>query len=110
MTTNPNALRHVVLFGLKPNASARAQEELVRRFEALSHEIPGIEGFEWGVNCSQEGLSGGLTHAFVLTFANASARDAYLPHPLHVAFTDWVGQVIEGVTVFDFVPVAAASR
>jgi len=110
MTSNPDALRHVVLFGLKPDASAEAKDELVRRFEQLSRDIPGVEAFEWGVNCSDEGLNGGLTHAFVLTFANPSARDAYLPHPLHAAFVDWSRQVVERATVFDFVPLRGAGR
>jgi len=41
-----------------------------------------------GPNISPEGLGDGFTHAFLMTFADAAARDAYLPHPLHEAFKD----------------------
>jgi len=95
-------LRHVVLFGFKTAVSEAETSEIVRRFHALPAEVPGIDGFESGVNNSPEGLNRGLTHAFTLTFATAEARDAYLAHPTHLAFAIWVGQFIEAVTVVDY--------
>jgi len=95
-------LRHVVLFGFKTAVSEAETSEIVRRFHALPAEVPGIDGFESGVNNSPEGLNRGLTHAFTLTFATAEARDAYLAHPAHLAFAIWVGQFIEAVTVVDY--------
>jgi hypothetical protein len=95
-------LRHVVLFGFKTEVSEAETREISRRFGALPGEVPGIEAFEWGVNNSPEGLNRGLTHAFTLTFATAEARDAYLVHPTHAAFAQWVGQFIEAVTVVDY--------
>jgi hypothetical protein len=98
------ALRHIVLLGFKKEAET---EDAVRRFVALRDEVPGIDDFEWGLNCSPEGLNHGLTHCFTLTFATAEARDAYLPHPAHVAFADWLKPQIEVVTVVDYWTTAA---
>lgn len=95
-------LRHVVLFGFKAETSDAEITEIVRRFAALRDLVPDITGFEWGVNESPEGKNQGLTHCFTLTFPSNEARDAYLPHPDHVAFADWVGPWIERVTVVDY--------
>ncbi len=38
---------------------------------------------------------------FVITFADAAARDAYLPHPAHVAVQPLVRAVAAEVLVFD---------
>jgi len=95
-------LRHVVMFGFKTGTSPEEVAEIVCRFTALKDLVPGIEAFEWGENNSPEGLNQGLSHCFFLCFATAAARDAYLPHPDHKAFADWVGQWVEHVTVLDY--------
>lgn len=100
--TGTDQLRHVVMFGFKDGTTAEETREIVRRFAELQNLVPGIEAFEWGENNSPEGLNHGLSHCFLLTFATAAARDAYLPHPEHVAFADWVGQWVENVTVLDY--------
>lgn len=95
-------LRHVVLFGFAASATEDDVTEVVRRFTALRDLVPGIEGFEWGRNNSPENLHHGLTHCFMLTFHSTDARDAYLVAPDHVAFADWVGPLVENVTVVDY--------
>ena len=95
-------LRHIVMFGFKEGASDAKIDEIVRRFAALRDLVPGIEDFEWGVNNSPEGKNQGLTHCFTLTFGSTEARDAYLPHPDHLAFVDVAGPWIEHVTVLDY--------
>ncbi|MHA1549672.1 MAG: Dabb family protein [Alphaproteobacteria bacterium] len=95
-------LRHVVLFGFKNGTSAQEIQEIGRRFGELKSLVPGIEDFEWGENNSPEGANRGLSHAFLLTFATAEARDSYLPHPNHKAFSDWVHTWIERSTVVDY--------
>jgi hypothetical protein len=92
-------LRHVVLFGFKPEAPVDA---IVERFRTLPKLIPGIEAFEWGVDCSPEGIAQGHTHAFTLTFATEAARDAYLPHPEHKAFVAFAGPSIAKALVLDY--------
>jgi Stress responsive A/B Barrel Domain len=95
-------LRHVVLFGFKEGTSAEAISELVRRFEALKDSVPDIASSEWGSNCSTEGKNRGHSHAFVLTFPSAKARDEYLPHPAHRAFVEWARPLISSSTVVDY--------
>jgi hypothetical protein len=55
-----------------------------------------------GPNNSPEGLAQGYTHAFIMTFADAAARDAYLPHADHKAFTDKALPLVDSVAVIDF--------
>lgn len=95
-------LRHVVMFGFADGTAPDQVDGIVRRFTALKGAIPGIESFEWGLNASPEGLDQGHSHCFVLTFASEAARDAYLPHPEHVAFTEFVKPHIAHVTVLDY--------
>jgi quinol monooxygenase YgiN len=95
-------LRHIVLFGFKETASPAEIDEIVARFRTLQQQVPGIEAFEWGVDNSPEGLSQGHSHAFTLTFASEAARDAYLPHPKHQAFVQWVGPFIKKALVVDY--------
>lgn len=95
-------LRHIVLFGFKPGTVPETIAEIETRFTALKGKIASIEALEWGMNNSPEGLDQGHTHCFMLTFATEAARDAYLPHPQHKAFVDWVGPFIENVTVIDY--------
>ena len=95
-------LRHVVLFGFANSADRAAIADVVRRFAALQTSVPGIDAFESGENCSPEGLHQGHTHAFLLTFSSAEARDAYLTHPQHVAFANWVKPFLASATVVDY--------
>ena len=99
-------VRHVVVFRFKPGATPEQIAELTRAFGALKGQIPGIVAFEHGVNNSPEGMNQGFTHVYVMTFTNAAARDAYLPHPAHKAFGALVGRlgIWDGGFVVDYVP------
>jgi hypothetical protein len=95
----PRILRHVVLFGFKPEADAAA---IVARFRALKGLVPGVEALETGVDVSPEGLAQGHTHAFTLSFASDAARDGYLVHPDHKAFVAFAGPFIAKALVVDY--------
>jgi hypothetical protein len=95
-------LRHLVLFGFGKAHSSAAIAEVIRRFAELKALVPSIDDFEWGENSSPEGLNHGHSHVFLLTFANAQARDAYLVHPDHAAFANWVQPFVSAVTVLDY--------
>ena len=99
-----HAVRHVVVFKYKPGAPARQIDVVTQAFRDLRTKIPGITAFEDGVNNSPEGKNMGFTHVYVMTFENAAARDAYLPHPEHKKFGDLLGQlkVVEDVFVVDY--------
>lgn len=85
-------LRHVVMFGFKPDVSEAQVKEVEDAFCKLPSQIDLIKGYEWGTDCSPEGLQQGLTHCFFLTFHSDADRDAYLVHPAHKAF----GKVLGG--------------
>jgi Stress responsive A/B Barrel Domain len=89
-------LRHVVLFGFGKAQSPAAIAEAIRRFAELKALVPSIDDFEWGESSSPD------SHVFLLIFANARARDAYLVHPDHAAFANWVQPFVSSVTVLDY--------
>jgi hypothetical protein len=91
------AVRHVVVFKYKPEATEEQIQVITDAFKALPDQIPGIIGFEHGVNNSPEGLNQDFTHVYLMTFENEEARDTYLPHPKHAAF----GEILMGSGIFD---------
>jgi enoyl-[acyl-carrier-protein] reductase (NADH) len=100
------AVRHVVVFRYKPDASPEKIRQITEAFAALKDQIPGVLTFEHGVNNSPEKLNQGYTHVYQLTFTNAAARDAYLIHPAHKAFGTLLGGsgVFDGAFVVDYAP------
>lgn len=62
--------------------------------------------FEHGANISTEKKDQGFTHVYLLTFTDSRARDAYLPHPEHKKFGEFIGGlgVLEDVFVVDYAP------
>ena len=97
------SLRHLVLLRFKADASAAAVADIERQFLGLRQQIDGVRDIEWGTNVSPEGLAKGFTHAFLLSFDDAAARDAYLPHPAHQAFVTQMKPSLEDVLVIDYV-------
>ncbi|MFK7856107.1 MAG: Dabb family protein [Granulosicoccus sp.] len=95
-------LRHIVMFGFLSDAGEQQVTQVIERFTALKHRVPGIVEFEWGENTSPEKLNQGHTHCFTLSFDTSEARDVYLNHPIHQEFAQWVGQWVETVTVLDY--------
>ena len=95
-------LRHIVLYKFKDDATPAQVQEVVDAFAALPKKIDGIVAFEQGTNVSPEGKSEGLTHVFVVSFADEKARDAYLTHPAHQAYVNVVKDRREKVVVFDY--------
>lgn len=98
------AVRHIVMLRFNDGATPERITEVAAGFGALAHEIPGIAAIEWGTNNSPEDKNKGLTHCFLLDFVDAKARDDYLPHPVHVAFANSLGDVVADVCVFDYTP------
>jgi hypothetical protein len=99
-------VRHVVVFKYKAGATLAQIREVTDAFRGLRSRIPGIIGFEDGVNDSPEGKDLGFTHVHLMTFESAAARDAYLPHPEHARFGQLLGQlgIVDGVFVVDYEP------
>jgi stress responsive alpha/beta barrel protein len=91
------ALRHLVVFKFRPDADPAKIRQVIDALAALQHAVPGILSFEHGVNNSPEGKNLGFTHVCLLTFEDAQARDAYLPHPEHQKF----GTLLRSLAIFD---------
>ena len=99
-------VRHMVVFKFTPEATPAQIKQVTDALRALKDKIPGIVAFEHGVNNSPEKKNLGFTHAFLITFENAAARDTYLPHPEHKKFGELLGslKVMEDVFVVDYEP------
>ena len=95
-------MQHIVLFKFKDEVEQPEIKKIVEAFGALPEKIDQIIGYEAGTNVSPEQLDQGFTHAFVVTFRDAAARDAYLPHPAHKEFVTLLDGKIDKVLVFDF--------
>jgi hypothetical protein len=101
-TQESKLLRHVVMFQFKDSSSEADVQTVVDAFRALPTKIPQIADFEYGTDNSPEGLSGGLTHLFLVTFNSEEDRAAYLPHAEHKAFVEVLKPHLEKVTVLDY--------
>jgi len=95
-------LRHVVVFKFKDSATPKQIDSIVEAFRALPRKIPQVVSIESGTNNSPENLNKGLTHAFLVTFANQANRDAYLIHPEHEKFKKLALPLVADVFVVDF--------
>ena len=95
-------VQHMVLVKFKPDVSDEQIDELFAQIAALQELIPGITHFGGGSYASHEGLNGGYTHGFLVTFESAAARDNYLPHPEHERVKEAIFPHVEVVVAFDF--------
>ncbi len=96
-------LRHVVLFKFKDNATDAQVKAIEDAFRALPGKVSEIKDFEWGRDCSVEGLTQGFTHCFLVTFDDAKGRAAYLPHKEHKAFVEKLKPQLDKVLVIDYI-------
>ena len=76
-------IRHTVLLRIHKDVTDEHVKDIFAGLSALKGQIAGILAVSWGADCSPEGLQKGFTHGFTVDFADATARDAYLPHPAH---------------------------
>ena len=94
---------HIVLFRWKPDAGPAAKADAASGLAALVGKVPGIVRYAAGAQGSPEGKSHHFDWGFVMTFTDAAARDAYLPHPEHQrVVTTLLAPVAQDVLVFDF--------
>ncbi|MEM9604609.1 MAG: Dabb family protein [Pseudomonadota bacterium] len=95
-------MRHLLLIQFKPEVGPADIDALFAHFKRIPDEIPGIVGIECGANESPEGLDKGYTHVVLMTFEDAAARDAYLPHPAHDALKAVFVPMIGDIIVIDY--------
>ncbi len=99
-------ITHMVLLRVRKDVTARTVERVFGEIGALQSRLHGILSFAWGPYSSPEGLGRGYTHGFCMTFRDAAARDAYLPHPEHERVKESVLGIldggVDGALAFDF--------
>ena len=95
-------VKHIALFKFKAEVTEDQIDDLFDQILNATEEIPGIEDYVSGVDCSPEGLAQGYTHGFIMTLTDAAARDAYLTHPEHEKIKVLLGANVESVLAFDF--------
>lgn len=77
-------IRHCVFIRFRPAISAAHKAKLFCDIAALKDRLPGILDVHAGSNVSPEaGMDKGYGDGFIVDFADAAARDAYLEDPQH---------------------------
>jgi len=92
-------MRHVVLCAFTPGLDPSS---IIADFASLADTVPSVQALEHGPNVSPEGLDGGFTHCFTVTFAGAAERDEYLVDPMHLAFVERFTPTLEKILVVDY--------
>jgi hypothetical protein len=94
-------ISHVVLVQWRADVAAEVKEQARESARGFVSAIPGTLSVVEGPSVSPEGLEQGFDYGFVIRFADAAARDAYLPHPVHRVLGDLIGANAERVVVYD---------
>lgn len=95
-------IRHILLIKFKHSADAYDINQVKLLFEAMPNKVEGVVSVEWGLNDSPEGKNQGYTHCVLMTFANESARQHYLPHPEHESLKSVFLPLLDDIVVFDY--------
>ncbi|KAF9894253.1 hypothetical protein FE257_007755 [Aspergillus nanangensis] len=107
------SITHIVMFQFKAGTPSDAIQDVCARMLALktncihpATQQPYITSASGGADNSPEGIQNGISHAFVVEFANVADRDYYVKEdPVHQAFIQSLsGGVIEKAQVVDFTP------
>jgi hypothetical protein len=104
-STGENMIRHCVFVRFKSALQQADKQAIYDELTALKDVLPGIVDVACGPNVSPEGLNGGFLDGFIVTFDSVDARDAYLPHPSHIAVAEKIVAAadggVSGLLVFD---------
>ena len=90
---------HTVLLDLDPDKPVEI-DAAIEGLRALA-SLPGVVSMTAGPNVSPENLGKGFTHAAVVEFESAAARDAYIPAPEHLAVVAGLQACMRRVVVVD---------
>ena len=94
-------IQHMVLFEFNEEATKDMIDNIFIELSGLQACCPGILHYAGGPYSSPEGMNGGDTHGFLMTFDSAESRDIYLPHPEHERVKALILPHIENVVAFD---------
>lgn len=92
---------HIVLLTWSPDTPELVKSAAKEKILDFPARIPGILSVAVGTNVSPEDLGEGLDYGFLITFEDAVARDAYLPHPVHIELAELLLAHSSRVVVYD---------
>ena len=102
-------VKHIVLLKFKDGTNDEQTSKFFDDLLDLSESIAGIDDYVSGFNNSAEGKALGLTHGFIMTFSDVTARDAYLVHPEHERFKTMAMVLVETALIFDFASIRSCT-
>lgn len=85
-------ITHCVFIRYRAEIDAAGRERIYDAVRALKPRILGMQDVIVSKNVSPEGLDKGFSEGFIVTFADAAARDAYLVDEEHAK----VGKMVVG--------------
>ena len=98
-------IRHCVFVKFRADVPAEERQGIYDQLAALRDHLKGIVAMSFGPNVSPEGLHRGYADGFIIDFADAAARDAYLVDDDHRAAGGRLVAALEGgrtgLIVFD---------
>ena len=98
-------ITHCVFIRYAASTDTLARERIYLALHALKPRIPGLLDIVVAPNTSPEGLDKGFSEGFVVTFADAAARDAYLVDEEHRKVGGMIVAAaeggVDGILVYD---------
>ena len=105
-------IRHCVFIRFKAETGEGLKQEIYEGLAGLQAQHAGFLGIEYGGNVSPEGMDQGYSEGFIINFADAAARDAYLVDEEHQRIGANLVAAAEGgkagILVFDLEVAASA--
>lgn len=95
-------VKHITLVKFKEGTPEDQIEDVFDNILDITETIPGIEDYVSGPNSNPEGLNHGYTHALIMTFTDAAARDSFMGHPEHERVKALLMPNVESLLAFDF--------
>ncbi len=89
-------LKHIVVWTMKPEATAEQQQEMKRQLEALAGKISELRKIEVGIDI------GSGTMSLYSEFATEDDLIAYQMHPDHQAVVGFVKPLVASRSVCDY--------
>lgn len=102
MSHSEKPIRHIALCKIRDDTDRATIEVIVNRFFAMKSVISAIHDMEHSINIGDLVLANGFNHIFMVMFKTVADRDAYLPHPAHVEFGNFLGQYLDKAVGVDF--------
>jgi hypothetical protein len=91
---------HIVLLAFKPDVERDAIDELLEEIRDY-RSIDGVLRVHTSNDVTVGGVPSRFTHGVIVEFADAGARDRYLPHPSHLAVVERLDPLLEDKLVLD---------